>query len=88
MDRRKSKAESKAAGYSSNRSHSTFDFPKEQKTSLATVFSQSESRQTGKDSTDPDTNAVQPSVFFLLLFFAFIKKNYIVSEQSTSYKTG
>lgn len=31
-------------------------FPKNKNTSLATAFSQSQSRQTGKDSTAPDTN--------------------------------
>ena len=76
MDRRKSKAESKAAQDTVQIGHiQLLTFPKNKKTSLATVFSQSESRQTGKDSTDPDTNEVQPSVFFLLLlFFAFFKK--------------
>ena len=38
MYRRKAKAESKAAGYSSNRSHSTFDFPKEQRNKLSNSF--------------------------------------------------
>lgn len=61
-------------------------FPKKKKTSSATAFSQSESRQTDKDSTAPNTNEVQLSVFFCLFRFLFL--NHAVSGQSTSCKTG
>lgn len=50
-------------------------FPKNKETSLATVFSQSESRQRGKASTTPDTKEGQPSVCVFLFL------NYTVPEQ-------
>lgn len=72
--RRKIKAESKQQDAVQIGHTQLLTFPKNKNTSLATAFSQSERRQTGKDSTASDTNEVQP----LFNFFFF---NYIVSAE-------